>query len=124
MLSEADVFHDRVVKEHHVLKYHGVVRQQHFRVHGPDIHAADLDRALVDVPQAGRQSRAGTLAGAGGANQSRDLAFPGRKAHATEHLRVVVREAHVFKHDIMPLRRKALRALGGLGVLDLRQTAG
>ncbi len=75
VFAETDVLHHRVVEQNHVLKNHGVIAQQHFRVHRGDIHAAHLNRTSGDVPQSGGKPGAGTLAGAGGADQRRDFAL-------------------------------------------------
>ena len=122
--TQPDVFHDGVVKEHHILEHHGVIPQQGLRVHGGDVHPAHLDGALGDVPQPSGQPGAGALAGAGGAHQGGDLPLLGGEAHTVQDFFLVVGKAHLAEHNVVPLGLEVRGALRHRRVVDFRHAVG
>ena len=82
-LAEANVFHHGIGKQRHILKYDGVVFQQHLAVHRGYVHAAQPHRSLRRVPEAGRQLGRRGLAAAGGAHQRRHLSLLCRKGNVS-----------------------------------------
>ena len=82
-LAEADVFHHGIRKQHHILKYDGVVFQQCLAVHRGYIHAAQPHRSLRRIPEAGCQLGRRGFAAAGGAYQRRHLPLLCRKGNVS-----------------------------------------
>ena len=124
MFAETDVFHHRVVKQYHVLKDHRVITEQHFRIHGGNIHAAYLNRAPCDVPQSGGKPGAGAFAGAGGADQRRDLALPGGEADVLQDVLFVIGKAHMVEYDIVAFGLEGFRPLRRRCIVDLVHAVG
>lgn len=71
-LADADILHDRIIEQRDILKNDGIERHQRFGIDLRDIHAADRDSALCDIPEARRQTGDGRFAAAGGTDQRRD----------------------------------------------------
>ena len=82
-LAEADVFHHGIRKQHHILKYDGVVFQQCLAVHRGHVHAAQPHRSLRYVPEAGCHPGCRGLAAAGGSHQRRHLSLLRRKGNVS-----------------------------------------
>ena len=81
MLTKADVFHYRIIKQHYVLEDHGVICQQHLWIHGGDVYTAYPNSASGDIPQPCGQAGTGAFTGAGGPYQRGNLALFCGKAH-------------------------------------------
>ena len=75
VFAQPDVFHNRIVKKHHILEDHGIIRQQGLWINIGNIYAADPDRTAVDIPETCGKSGAGTLSGAGGSDQRSNFAL-------------------------------------------------
>ena len=82
-LAEADVFHHGIRKQHHILKYDGVVFQQRLAVYRGHVHAAQPHRSLRRIPEAGCQPGCRGLAAAGGSHQRRHLSLLRRKGNVS-----------------------------------------
>ena len=83
--AKADILHDRVVKERHILKHDGIIFEERFRFHGGHIHPAQEDLTGVRVPEPGRKTGNCGFSAAGWSHQGGDLPLLGHKGHAIQN---------------------------------------
>ena len=117
--AQADVAHNRVVEQQHVLEHDGVTAQQGFGINRGNIHAAHGNCARRGIPETRRQAAHRRLTRTAGANQRGDLAFLCREAHVFQHLVArtaigarTVAEGNVVEHHIVAGRLEIGRAAG------------
>ena len=114
--AHADVVYNRKVKKVIILRYIGdalcALRQRQ----RANVHAAQLDRAVLHVPKGGDEAGNRGFAAAGGPHKCVDRARFNVQADAVEHLFIVIGEADVFQLDGV-VRWKILRFLRALHIL-------
>ena len=114
--AHADIVHDRKVKEVVVLGYIGDALRALRQRKCTDVHAAQLDRAVLHVPQGGDKPGNGGFPAAGRPDQCVDRARFNVQADAVEHFFVVIGEADVFQFDGV-VRRQLFRRRRALHIL-------
>ena len=120
--ARADIVHDRKVKEVVVLRHIGDALRALRQRQRANVHAAQLDRAVLHVPQGGDEPGDGGLSAAGGAHKGVDRPRGDAQIDSVQHHLVVIGKADILHLDGVIGRQlfRAFRALHILAVQHVR----
>ena len=111
---ELDIVPDRVVEKVDVLEDEGEIRKQFVISIIPDVDAADLDFAAVDVPESRDQAAKRRFSASGAADDRRRPVRRNRQVHIPEKRFFFIRKINVFYLDFR-VAHHVRRALGNNG---------
>ena len=114
--AHADIVHDRKVKKVVVLGYIGDALRALRQRQRANVHAAQLDRAVLHVPKGGDKPGDGGLSAAGGAHKSIDCPRGNVQIDSVQYLLVVIGKADILQLDGV-IGRQLFRAFRALHIL-------